>query len=179
MDNIDYTEEEFNNLSETEQDRIIEEFVTDTEFLELESELQEKLDMQEPNIQLYALPALLAPIAATVGRVALQAIAKKGTQFARKYLKTRIKKLGKNYEVKWDVRSSQSHQLKSLVVILQKKNGKNIGRVFAIDYGSIPLKPKNGKAIWHFHIAPDTGMHRTLKTFIPKGHKPDTRTVAY
>ena len=182
FDSIDYTEEEFNNLSEIEQDQVIEEFITDSEFIELENELQAKLNMQdqlsEPSIQPYVLPLLLAPVAATVGRVALQAIAKKGTSFARKYLKTRIKKLGKNYDVSWDVRG-KGHELKSLVVVIQKKNGRKIGRVFAIDYGDIPLKPTNKKAIWHFHIAPDSGMHRTLKTFIPKGHKPNTRTIAY
>lgn len=182
FDNIDYTEEDFNNLSELEQDQIIEEFITDSEFIELENELQEKLNLQdrfsESNIETYVLPLLIAPVAATVGRVALKAIANKGTNFARKYLKTKIKNLGKNYDVKWDVRG-RGHELNSLVVVIQKKNGKKIGRAFAVDYGDIPLKPSNQKAIWHFHIAPDQGMHRTLKMFIPKGHSPNTRTVAY
>lgn len=177
IDKIPYTEEEFEGLSEFEQDRFIKEYFSTDEYMAIQQEYQNELSNPlNPEVQ-YALP-LVVPIAMIVGREALKLVAKKGVSFAKSYLKPHIQKLGKNYDVAWDVKG-RNHELNSLVVVFQKANGKRIGRVFAVDHGPIPLKPGSKQSIWHFHIAPDTGMHRTLKEFIPSGHKPDTRTVAY
>lgn len=124
-------------------------------------------------------PKITSPVSKADGKKALELIGTKGkgTKEARKFLKKKLAKAdkSKNYDVTWDVRSKDKKHLKSIVVVIQKKNGKKIGRAFAVDYHKIPLKPGNKKAIWHFHHG-SGNTHYTLKKFIPKKHKPDTGT---
>lgn len=170
--------EVFEEMSDAEQDAYIENMLNSEEYIQLENELMqiERLDESlvstENNGQVttFALP-LLAPVAAYVARVALKTIAKKGTAFAKKYMKGKLDKIGDNYDVLWT-------QPNSLVVVLQG-SGKNKKRVFAIDHSKIPLKPGTTKKVWHYHITPNVGMHHTLCSFIPAGHKPDTKTKCY
>lgn len=104
----------------------------------------------------------------------------KGTKAARKFLKKKLAKASKDkrYIIKWNVKSKDKKHLKSLVVVLQKKKSGKRPRAFAVDYHSIPLKPKSQKAIWHFHSGSGS-THYTLYRFIPKGHTPDSQTVVY
>lgn len=161
------SEQVFENMSDAEQDVYIENMLNSEEYIQLERELRQI----EDSVATFALPLLLAPVTAYVARVALKTIADKGSVFAKKYIKGKLDNIGDNYQVLWT-------QPNSLVVVLQG-SGKNKKRVFAIDNATIPLNPGSTKKIWHYHITPDVGMHNTICSFIPKGHKPDTKTKCY
>ncbi|MDR6225420.1 hypothetical protein [Desmospora profundinema] len=187
LDSIPVTKEEFSLLSDEEQDKIIEEYLFTPELFDLEREL-ERVSLQEGDEQVAAaLPAVIVAVGAgVIARVAIRLIIRQGAAAASKYLKKRLKNVGKNYEVKWNVTSKTGHQVNSLVVVFQKtKKGKK--RVFAIDKGTIPLKGLTGKRprVWHYHHYPDVALHRTLCSLLPKGAKtipngkPDRRSVCY
>lgn len=169
------SKEVFKKMSNEEQDTYIKDMLNSEKYIQLEKELMENESLNtftrdNNTVSTFALP-LIAPVAAFVARVALQTIIDKGSDFTKKYLKENLDNIGDNYEILWT-------QPNSLVVVLQG-SGKNKQRVFAIDYTTIPLKPGSTKKIWHYHITPDIGMHHTLCSFIPEGHKPDTRTTCY
>ena len=76
IDKIPYTEEEFEGLSEFEQDRFIKEYFSTDEYMAIQQEYQNELSNPlNPEVQ-YALP-LVVPIAMIVGREALKLVAKK------------------------------------------------------------------------------------------------------
>ncbi|OMP67878.1 hypothetical protein [Domibacillus epiphyticus] len=179
FDKIKVTEKKFESMSNKQQQDFIDSMLSSPEYLKLEKKLAtlEPYSKNTSEVRAQALPVLLAPVAAMVGRVAIKAVAKKGTKFAEKYLKGKLNKIGKNYEVSWNVKGRDG-SLNSLVVVFQKV-GRSKKRVFAVDHTKIPLKPGSSKKIWHFHVTPDVNMHHTMCSFIPSGHKPDTKTKCY
>ncbi|WP_368197681.1 hypothetical protein AB3G27_01400 [Bacillus pumilus] len=170
IENLPFTEKEFENMTESEQNKVIDQYFNNEEFLALENRMKQ-LDSKssQSEITTQALPVFFIPIAMTVGRVALMAIRSKGARTALKYLKNRIKGFGKNYKIKWDVRNDKG-QLRSLVVVLHKGKKKTT-RVFAVDNGKIPLIPKTSTWYWHFHVAPKDKIHHALRASVPKKYK--------
>lgn len=170
IENLPFTEKEFENMSESEQNKLIDQYFNNEEFLSLENrmtQLDSKSNQSEITTQ--ALPVFFIPIAMTVGRVALWAIRSKGAKVAVKYLKNRIKGFGKNYEIGWNY-TNKYGKVTSLVKVFHKK-GKKKTRVFAVDNGKVPLKPGSTKWYWHFHVAPNIHIHHALRASIPSKHK--------
>ncbi|KML11445.1 hypothetical protein VL07_09915 [Bacillus safensis] len=170
IENLPFTEKEFENMSESAQNKLIDQYFNNEEFLSLENrmtQLDSKSNQSEITTQ--ALPVFFVPIAMTVGRVALWAIRSKGAKVALKYLKNRIKGFGKNYHIDWYVKNRKG-KVESLVKVFHKKGKKKI-RVFAVDNGVIPLKPGSSNWYWHFHVAPKIQIHHALRASVPSKHK--------
>lgn len=93
IENLPFTEKEFENMSESEQNKVIEEYFNSKEFLDLENRMK-KIDSKIEQIEIttQALPIFFIPIAMIVGRVALWAIRSKGAKIALKYLKKQNKR---------------------------------------------------------------------------------------
>ncbi len=182
LDSFDYTEEEFESMSDEEFEEVYNEIFNNEEFLHLEQQYEEQYtqfenDLNGDAIQPYVAP-ILVPIAAAAARVALQTIVKHGTKVASKYLKNKLKSVGKNYKLIWNSKNKNG-KITSLLKIQNKKT-KQI--IFRIDNGTIPLKPGSSKWYWHYHIANGkNGMkhHYSLRSLVPSKHKPDTRTTLY
>ena len=75
-------------MTESEQNKVIDQYFNNEEFLALENRMKQ-LDSKsnQSEITTQALPVFFIPIAMTVGRVALMAIRSKGARTALKYLK--------------------------------------------------------------------------------------------
>ncbi|WP_203362988.1 hypothetical protein [Bacillus sp. REN10] len=73
-------------------------------------------------------PKITSPVSMADGKKTLELIGTKGegTKAARAFLKKKLAKAekSKDYDVTWDVKSKDKKHLKSLVVVVQKKNGK-------------------------------------------------------
>ncbi|MFU0789836.1 uberolysin/carnocyclin family circular bacteriocin [Virgibacillus proomii] len=175
---VPFTEQEFENMSDEELEEAVNKyFVNNDEFLKLEEEMG-ALDTGD-NTEFKTIGPAIVPIGAFIGRLALSLIRSKGVKVATKYLKKRIKKIGKNYKVKWNVKNKHG-QIRTLVSVISKKSKKKDKRVFAIDNGKIPLSPKTNQWFWHFHVAPNISVHRSLRVIVPKKYKPvKGKTVLY
>lgn len=182
LDSFEYTEEDFENMSDEEFEEAFAEIFNSSEFLDLEQEYEEQYTQFESElngdvIQPFVAP-ILVPIAAAAARVALQTIVKQGTKVASKYLKNKLKSVGKNYKLIWNTKNG-NQKVTSLLKIQNKKTKQ---MVFRIDNGTIPLKPGSTSWYWHYHIASGKdGMkhHYSLRSLVPSKHKPDTRTTLY
>jgi len=182
LDEIPYTEEEFEAMSEEEFEEVYNTYFNDIEFLNLENEHEEAfklLEAQQGNMQPRIAP-ILVPILANVARVALQTVVKQGTRVASTYLKKHLKTIGKNYSVKWNVKNSQG-KVTTLLMIQHKPTKQP---VFRLDNGSLHahLTPGTSTWYWHFHIGgTPTAMkqHYSLRSIIPSKYKPKSSLTLY
>lgn len=182
LDEIPYTEEDFEAMSDEEFDKTFDTYFNGEEFLELEkeyTETYETLETQQMGIQPMIAP-ILVPILASVARVALQTVIKQGTRVASTYLKKHIKNIGKNYTVKWNVTNSQS-KVTTLLMIQHKPTKQP---VFRLDNGSLHahLTPGTSEWFWHFHIGGTPAamkQHHSLRAIIPSQHKPKSSLTLY
>lgn len=182
LDQFEYTEEDFENMNDEEFEKVFDEIYNSEEFLELEEtyedeftkfEKEQQMGMIEPQIA-----PILVPIAAAAARVAIQTIVKHGTKIASKYLKNKLKSVGKNYKLIWNSKNKNG-KITSLLKIQHKKT-KQI--VFRIDNGTIPLKPGSTKWYWHYHIGGTQKKmkhHYSLRSLVPSKHKPTSQTTLY
>ena len=182
LDEITYTEEDFEAMSDEEFDKIFDTYFNSEEFLELEKEYTETyaaLEAQQIGIQPMIAP-ILVPILASVARVALQTVVKHGTRVASTYLKKHVKNIGKNYTLKWNVTNSQGKV--TTLLMIQHKTTKQ--PVFRLDNGSLHahLTPGTTQWFWHFHIGgTPTAMkqHYSLRAIIPSQYKPKPSLTLY
>ncbi|MBM7602586.1 hypothetical protein JOC75_000556 [Metabacillus crassostreae] len=182
LEEFEYTEEDYENMSIAEIDQVYNEIFNSQEFLDLEKNYEKEfaqyeVELNQGKIQPFIAP-ILVPIAAAAARVALQTIVKQGTKIASKYLKNKLKSVGKNYTLVWNAKNSKD-KITSLLKI-QHKRTKQI--VFRIDNGTIPLKPGSSDWYWHYHIG-DTPTkmkhHYSLRSLVPSKHKPGPGTTLY
>ncbi|MGN7313394.1 hypothetical protein ACTHQ4_20110 [Alkalicoccobacillus gibsonii] len=179
---FEYTEDDYESMSDEEFELVYQEIFESEEFLELESTYEEEFAQFEANLnqdemQIMIAPILI-PIAAAVGRVALQTIVKQGTKIASKYLKNKLKSVGKNYKLIWNSKNSKG-KVTSLLKIQHKKTKQ---MVFRIDNGTIPLKPGSSSWYWHYHIGGTNAAmkhHYSLRSIVPSKHKPASNTTLY
>ncbi len=182
LDEFDYTEQDFENMSEEEFEQTYEDIYNSSEFLTLEEEYNKEYaeyeEEQEAGMMKPMIAPILVPIAAAAGRFAIQAAAKHGTKVASKYLKNKLKKVGKNYKLYWNEKN-RNGKITSLLKI-QHKPTKQM--VFRVDNGTIPLKPGSSSWYWHYHIASGKngmGQHYSLRALVPSKHKPKSNTTLY
>lgn len=180
LNKIPYTEEDLQTLSDEEFNKVYDTYFNNEEFLKLEKEYMdtyEILESQQISIQPKIAPILI-PIAAAAARIALQTIAKQGTKIASKYLKNKLKSVGKNYRLIWNS-TNQNNKVTSLLKIQHKPTKQMI---FRIDNGTIPLKPGSSDWYWHYHIGTtpaEMKHHYSLRALVPSKHKPDSGTTLY
>lgn len=123
-------------------------YFNNEEFLKLEKEYMdtyEILESQQISIQPKIAPILI-PIAAAAARIALQTIVKQGIKIASKYLKNKLKSVGKNYRLIWN--SINRNNKVTFLLKIQHKPTKQM--IFRIDNGTIPLKPGSSDWYWHY-----------------------------
>lgn len=184
LDEIPYSEEEFEAMSDEEFEIVYNTYFKSEEFLSLENELGEVLDKEvldntQGEFRPYVLP-ILVPIATAVARVALQTVVKQGTKVATKYLKDNLKNIGDDYIVKWNTLNSQN-ELTTLLMIQDKSSKQPI---FRLDIGSLHshLTPGTSTWYWHFHIgATKEAMkqHYSLRSLIPSKYKPKSSLTLF
>jgi hypothetical protein len=182
LSEFNYSEQDFENMSEEEFEQAYEDIYNSSEFLTLEEEYNKEYSEyekeQEAGMMKPMIVPILVPIAAAAGRFAIQAAAKHGTKVASKYLKNKLKKVGKNYKLYWNEKN-RNGKITSLLKI-QHKPSKQM--IFRVDNGTIPLKPGSSSWYWHYHIASGkNGMsqHYSLRSLVPSKHKPKSNTTLY
>lgn len=182
LDEFEYTEQDFENMSEEEFEKAYDDIYLSSEFLSLEEEYNKEFAEyeaeQEAGMMKPMIAPILIPIAAAAGRFAIQAAAKHGTKVASKYLKNKLKKVGKNYTLIWNAKNKNG-KITSLLKI-QYKPTKQI--IFRVDNGTIPLKPGSSSWYWHYHIgntATKMKHHYSLRALVPSKHKPTSQTTLY
>ncbi|SHH98816.1 hypothetical protein [Virgibacillus chiguensis] len=93
-------------MSDEEFARVYEDIYNSSEFLRLEEKYNKEYadyeKEQETGIIMPTIAPILVPIAAAAGRFAIQAAAKHGTKVASKYLKNKLKRVGKHYKLHWN-----------------------------------------------------------------------------
>lgn len=180
LDEIPYTESDYENMSEEEFEEVYSTYFESEEFLELENQhelLYYEIDSNQSTITPMIAPILI-PIAAAAARVALQTIAKQGTKIASKYLKNKLKSAGKNYKLEWNVKNSKG-KITSLLKITHKPSKTQI---FRIDNGKLGLKPGTNDWFWHYHIGTNKNAmahHYSLRSLVPSKYKPLSNTTLY
>ncbi|WP_243290831.1 hypothetical protein [Bacillus sp. FJAT-47783] len=182
LEQFKYTEEDYQNMSEEEVDQVYNEIFNSREFLELEKNYEEEYAQYEAELNQSVIQPriapILVPIVASTARVALKTIVKQGTKIASKYLKNKLKSVGKNYKLIWNSTNSKG-KVTSLLKI-QHKPTKQM--VFRIDNGTIPLKPGSQDWYWHYHIGDTPAKmkhHYSLRSLVPAKHKPGAATTLY
>ena len=180
LDEIPYTEDEFEAMSDEDFDRVYNTYFSSEEFLSLEKEYTETFEAFEARqmgMQPMIIP-LLVPIVAAVARVALQTVVKQGSRIASTYLKKNLKSLNKNYSLTWNVKGSDG-RVRSLLVITHKPTKQ---QVFRLDNGTLPLKPGSSDWYWHYHIGGSPVLmkhHYSIRAFIPSKHQPQSTLTLY
>lgn len=188
LDEIPYTEEEFEAMNDDEFDKVFEEYFQDAELLNLEqqyTETHDLLEAQQMELQPRVAP-ILVPILAGVARVALQTVIKHGTKVASKYLKNKIKKIGKNYTVTWNVTAKKGSRKGTITTLLQIQHKPTKQPVFRLDYGQLNSLlspgPKDNPWFWHYHIGSTKKAmehHYSLRAIIPAKYKPKSGLTLY
>lgn len=180
LEEIPYAESDYENMSDDEFEEVYTKYFESNEFLQLEKEhetLHNEIDGDQTTITPRIAPILI-PIAAAAARVALKTIVKQGNKIATKYLKNKLKSVGKKYKLEWNVKNSKG-KITSLLKITHKPSKTQI---FRLDNGKLGLKPGTNDWFWHYHIGDTKGKmshHYSLRSFVPSKYKPLSNTTLY
>lgn len=179
FEKFNYEKQDFENMSPEQFEKAYSKIYETPQFLQLETQYDQTLENDQSIGGMTPMIApILIPIAAAAGRFAIQAASKHGTKVASKYLKSKLKSVGKKYTLIWNAKNKNG-KITSLLKI-QYKPTKQI--IFRIDNGTIPLKPGSKEWYWHYHIG-DTNSkmkhHYSLRALVPSKYKPDSGTTLY
>jgi len=179
FDNFKYDKKDFENMNTKDFEEAYSDIYETPQFLKLETQYDKAIENEQSTGEMTPMIApILIPIAAAAGRFAIQAASKHGTKVASKYLKNKLKSVGKKYNLIWNAKNKNG-KITSLLKI-QYKPTKQI--IFRIDNGTIPLKPGSKDWYWHYHIG-DTNSkmkhHYSLRALVPSKYKPDSGTTLY
>lgn len=164
VNNID-----FNQMSELEIEEFFEEIISNSNYIELESDINVYISSLDGSEQIGEISVRALPVAfAAIGVIALRIAVTQGTKAATTYLKKSVKKYNDTYKITFP-------GSKQLILIQDKKTNK---RLFSLDNHSVKLIHKStGKgypkafSAWHFHKAPDMSQHYLMCSSIPKDYK--------